>query len=334
MAKTKKKKPYPTKFMTQWRHIAVIDREIRRGRYPSAPKLGRILELSDRTIKRHIEFMRFDLGAPIRYESSKKGYYYSQPDWLMPAIKVSEGELFAVVLAERALRGMKNHPIAEEVKRVFNKITLQLPDEVEIDPAALASDVGFETDAVAPPNPEAFEIIAKALRENRTIEMEYYKLGADETVERTVDPYAMRCIRGEWYLIGYSHDSGYIPLFHVGRIRKIKPTKKKFDRDKIDFDVDEYFQHSLGAGKSPETAQVKIRFKGWAARYIAEREWHPDQKIKEYKGGRVVLTMTAGWLNEICMWALSFGSSAEVLEPESLRDMVKDRLSDTLEQYK
>ncbi len=336
MRKPKKKKPkqkYPSKFMVQWRHISVIDREIRRGYYPSAPKLAGMLELSDRTVKRHIHFMRWDLGAPIEYESSEKGYYYSEDDWSLPPIRVSEGELFAVVLAERALRGMHSHPIATKVQQVFNKIALQLPDEIEIDPGTLAGDVRFETEAVAPPNPEAFGVIAKALRENRTIEMTYYKLGADQTVERTVDPYAMRCIKGEWYLVGRSHGYDHVPIFHVGRIRDIKATDDKFDRDGIDFDADEYFKHSLGASQSPETVEVKIKFFGWAARYVAERTWHPNQKIRENKDGSVVLKMTVGWLDEVCMWIMGFGPSAKVMAPESLKDMVRERLKDTLAFY-
>ncbi len=336
MSKPKKKKPkqkYPSKFMMQWRHISVIDREIRRGNFPSAPKLAGILELSDRTIKRHIHFMRWDLGAPIEYESSKKGYYYREDDWSLPPIRVSEGELFAVVLAERALRGMHNHPIATKVQQVFNKIALQLPDEIEIDPETLAADVGFETESVAPPDPETFGLIAKALRENRTIQMTYYKLGADETVERTVDPYAMRCIKGEWYLVGRSHGNNHVPIFHVGRIRNIDLTDDKFDRDEIDFDADEYFKNSLGASKSNETVEVKIKFFGWAARYVAERQWHPDQQIRENKDGSVVLKMRVGWLTEVCMWVMGFGSSAKVMAPRKLKDMVKESLSDTLGLY-
>jgi hypothetical protein len=49
-----------SKFMVDWRHVALIDREIRSGSYPSAPELARRLELSARTVKRRIEFMRYD----------------------------------------------------------------------------------------------------------------------------------------------------------------------------------------------------------------------------------------------------------------------------------
>jgi predicted DNA-binding transcriptional regulator YafY len=152
-------------------------------------------------------------------------------------------------------------------------------------------------------------------------------------VDRTVDPYELRSIRGEWYLVGPSRESGYVSLFNVGRIRGIEETGDTFNRDEIDFNADEYFEHSLGASHSKEGKKVKIRFTGWAARYISEREWHPTQKLEETEDGSVELTMKLGWLEEVCSWVLSFGPNAEALEPEELREMVAERLQTTLDIY-
>ncbi len=322
-----------SKFMTQWRHIAVIDREIRSGKYPSAPQMARELELSDRTVKRHIEFMRYDLGAPIEYDASEKGYYYREPDWVLPAIKVSEGELFAIILAERALRGIRNPELAEKLRRVFEKIAVQLPEEFELDPADLARDVGFQSAHVAPPEPELFDALAGALREGRTLRVEYHKLGADELVERKLDPYLLRCIGGEWYLVAYAHETGYVSLFHTNRVTEWEETGETFDRSATDFDPEEYFEHSLGASHSKEAVEVEIRFRGWPARYVAEREWHATQETSWEREGTLLLRMELGWLEEVATWVMQFGEHAEVLKPPKLRKMLQQRLRGALDIY-
>lgn len=321
------------KFMSRWRHVAVIDREIRAGNHPNAPQLAGLLELSKRTIKRHIEFMRYDLGAPIEYSHSRNGYYYRESDWKLPLVRVCEGELFAMVIGERALRGMENHPLAEKLQRVFQKIALRLPEEVELDPATLATGVSFSPPAGPAPDPEVFRKLTEAARNCTRVEIDYYKLSADERVCRTVDPYMLRSFGGEWYLAAYSHETGYVSLFHASRIRELEKTGDSFDREAADFDPDEYFGPRLGPGHGEESTQVRVRFTGWAARYAAERRWHPDQVLEKEPGGSVTVSFPAGWLGEVASWVLSFGEMAEVLEPPELRNRVRDRLERAVAHY-
>ena len=59
-----------SKYRSKFHHILLIDEEVRSGRFPSSKAIARKLELSDRTIRRNIEFMRDVLGAPIEYDPS------------------------------------------------------------------------------------------------------------------------------------------------------------------------------------------------------------------------------------------------------------------------
>ena len=49
-----------------------------------------------RTIQRDIEFMRDSLNAPI--ESGRQGYRYSEPNFFIKSIPLSEGEAFAITV--------------------------------------------------------------------------------------------------------------------------------------------------------------------------------------------------------------------------------------------
>ena len=71
---------------TQIARIVDIDRRIREGEYPDAAKIsedyGRV---SERTIKRDFALLRDHLCAPLKYNHTRKGYYYEKP-WPLPEI--------------------------------------------------------------------------------------------------------------------------------------------------------------------------------------------------------------------------------------------------------
>ena len=69
-----------------------------------------------------------------------------------------------------------------------------------------------------------------------------------------------------------------------------------------------------------------VRFAADQAPYVRERIWHPSQQLEELPDGRVVLRLRAGGFFEIRSWVLGFGAAAEVLEPEELREAVREEM--------
>ncbi len=56
--------------------LSWFDRRVRDGRYPNARQLAGKFEVSHRTAKRLIGFMRDRLRAPLVYNSRRRGYAY------------------------------------------------------------------------------------------------------------------------------------------------------------------------------------------------------------------------------------------------------------------
>ena len=69
------------------------------------------------------------------------------------------------------------------------------------------------------------------------------------------------------------------------------------------------------------------------APYISERQWHPSQTIKHFKGGRLVLEFTTNHLNEVKDWVLSWGSGARVMAPKEFAEKVRSSLKQALNGY-
>ncbi len=57
--------------------------------------------------------------------------------------------------------------------------------------------------------------------------------------------------------------------------------------------------------------------------HIKERQWHASQEIIEQPDGSIIFTAETADLHDVRIWVLSWGAKARVLEPESLKEMIK-----------
>ena len=71
-----------------------------------------------------------------------------------------------------------------------------------------------------------------------------------------------------------------------------------------------------------------------AASYIKEKIWHESQEIHPQDDGSIIFEAEVAGTDEIKFWIMSWGSKAEVLEPESLRDEIREEAEVILERYK
>ena len=133
--RTKNQNGY-SKFRTRWRHVLLIDQQIRSGKAPNCRQLASELEVSRRTILRDIDFLRYDLGAPVEYDAARRGYIYTEPNWDVPGIRITEGELFALMVAEKALEAYAGTPWVNRLQQVFNRMIAGLPGSMTVNTRA------------------------------------------------------------------------------------------------------------------------------------------------------------------------------------------------------
>ena len=68
----------------QWLHKKLCE-----NCYPNAMRLSEKFNISHRQAQRDIEHLRSDLGAPLKYSNSNKGFYYETP-FSLPMVVVNE----------------------------------------------------------------------------------------------------------------------------------------------------------------------------------------------------------------------------------------------------
>ena len=116
-----------SKYKPQHSRLLFIDREIAKGSYPNCSQLANDYEVSVKTIQRDLDYMRYHLDAPIDYSAKHRGYWYTEPNYQLPAISIKESDLFAIYLAEKLLTQYEGTPLYDSLRSVFRKIEESLP---------------------------------------------------------------------------------------------------------------------------------------------------------------------------------------------------------------
>jgi predicted DNA-binding transcriptional regulator YafY len=80
--------------------------------------------------------------------------------------------------------------------------------------------------------------------------------------------------------------------------------------------------------------RVVLRFRADQAPYVREREWHPTQRLRTLRDGRLEMRFHAGGTLEIARWILGWGDAVEVLRPAALRARVRAALQSAARHYR
>jgi len=299
-----------------------IHEAIHSGKFPNASTLARDLEVCTKSVHRDLEFMRDRLSLPLEYDEERYGYYYTQEVSSFPTLQISEGELFALLVAEKALQQYRGTSFERPLISAFKKMAASLPDTISLNLADWQQTISFRTSAESMLNLKVFDAVAKAAAQSRQITFTYRKPGKDQTEERLVDPYHLANINGEWFLFGYDHLRKDIRTFVPGRIQSVQLTGKSFERPER-FSLEKTLRNSFGVHSGHEVYDVVIRFDASAAPYIREKRWHPSQQLRELKNGSLEMKLRLSSLGEIERWIMGWGGKAVVLSPPELLTSVK-----------
>jgi len=153
-----------SKTKPQHARLLFIDRKIREGKYPSCMQLALEGEVSYRAMQRDIDYMRYQLDAPIEYSAKERGLFYSEDNFNLPAFSIKESDLFAIYLAENLLVQYEGTPLYDNLQSVYEKIAQSLPDTISIDAETIHSRVTVFPSACAVIDPFVWETVFQCLR--------------------------------------------------------------------------------------------------------------------------------------------------------------------------
>lgn len=188
--------------------------------------------------------------------------------------------------------------------------------------------------------------IMQAMEDGKELEIVYGKYSSDSSETLHVQPFAVKEHEKRWYLVAFCHeragadrrndDINAWRVYGLDRITSLQVTDVSFRMPK-DFDVDGIFSQSYGiyfpkAGQKPVTIRFKVTDE--EARYLRDLPIHRSQVEENAAKGdgrifRIRVIPNRNLTMEFCRHA----GRLEVLEPESVRQEVREELEKAYKQY-
>jgi predicted DNA-binding transcriptional regulator YafY len=310
----------------------VIDREIRSGRYPNAPKLAKLLQVSPSTVRHDLDFMRDALNAPLEWSAPNNGFSYSEPGFVLPLGKLTEGDLLTALVADQAMGEYRGTPFELKLRTIFDKLGSALPEEIEVSPEELAQAALARGTGPARTDNAVFHALQKAIREGETLSILLGAPGRESARKQELDPYHLANVDGEWYLLAFSHARGEIQVLRPSRIRECHRTGKMFTLPK-GFDAASVLRTRSRELVKENQIEIRVHFDPPLAGPVTEREWAEAQRLQYTTDGGIDLTLTTESVDAVIRWALNWGIGAEIQSPPWVRRRARDLLKRLAERY-
>ncbi len=317
----------------------VIDKAIR-NRYRPYPSVEDLMdacsevlgkEVSKSTIEKDIRAMRTDEGlgylAPIKFDKSRGGYCYEDPEYNINKIPLNNDDVEAIRFAANMLYQFKDIPVFRQYENAIGKILDK----------TLAHDANDDEDSryirfEQLPTVRGNEYLGKllnAIRNRKEVRFDYFNYKRNDLTVRSVQPYLLKEYRFRWYLVARENEA--YKVFGLERMSHLELTGETFLRDRS-FDHNVYFENSIGITAKPDEKPEKIVLKVHPVllKYLESQPLHHSQKLDK---NHALATFEVIPTYEFEQWILSMGEEVEVIKPKSLANKIKQRLENALKNY-
>ncbi len=170
-----------------------------------------------------------------------------------------------------------------------------------------------------PAGESAFEPLMIACRDRRPVTFDYRKSNAARPEPRQVEPWALECWRGHWYLAGFDRDRGAVRVFRLSRIvGRVRSRAGTFTAE-VPGQVAVRESVARWAGEHA-TGQARILLRTGAGYPLRARATVTSGRDGEWDELEIPYGHGLG------AWLAEFGPDVIVLEPAELRADVVDRL--------
>jgi len=172
------------------------------------------------------------------------------------------------------------------------------------------------------------------MRESKCLTLTYQSFWETEAQKITIEPYFVKVFKQRWYLGAYSPNKDGLRIYALDRIQHLRITDQKFKMPK-NFDAEAVFATAYGivVDQEKKVERIEINVYNYQANYFRSLPLHPSQKeIKTSEDGTVFeyyLQPTYDFIQEL----LLHGPDVEVIHPNSLRQIMKQRIAEMAALY-
>jgi len=283
------------------------------------------LECSQATFYRLIAELRDYLGAPLEQDEDNRGFYYDrsydQP-FELPGIWISPAELQALLTARQVLGNVQPGLLEGELESLQGRIS-SLLQQKGVDAEEGQSRIHIQQVAGRSVPDHLFQDVMGALMGRQRLHIRYHGRRKDDISDRNVSPQRLTQYRNSWYLDAWCHKAEGLRSFSLERISE-QTLLDEDAREIPDKVLTGHFDSSYGIFSGPADNLAILKFTAEMSRWIAEEQWHPDQKGSYDDEGAWTLELPFSSARELVMDIMRYGPEVEVVSPDFLREAVAE----------
>ncbi len=307
---------------------------IKSGAATTPAELASACGVAVRTIYRDLQQLE-GAGFPIPFNTAA-GRYEVKADRFLPPVQLTPDEALAISVLCGEIARREQIPFTGAAWGGLTKLMAALPAGLRDEVSAAADAVYIRTARAAPGDgfTGVYEQVREAMARRCSLVCRYESLNPESAgaEEFDFDPYALFFSVRAWYVVGMHHGRGAVRTLKINRFSKVSITGRPYTIPD-GFTIDTHLGNAWRMMRGDEDHRVVIRFDPSFAETISDTIWHPTQEIENLPCGSAVFRCTVSGLDEIVWWVLSMGPHCEVLEPQELRDRVRDKALATAETY-
>lgn len=300
----------------------------------SVRELAEQLGASKSTIQRDLATLERQFAlVEEQVNKQKRVYRLDQNVRALDSICFGTSELLALHAARGALESFAGTPLHDDLRAVTGKIRGFLSerhngglDEIW---RVFASHSRGYVDYRG--RYDVVDDLIDAIARRRVCRAVYHAAWKGTTREHLIKPLRLLWHRSALYLLAQVVDRDEVTTFAVHRIEELDVTGDAFDRPNVD--LSDHARRAFGIFVSEAEEEVEILFDEEIAWRVEERVYHPDEEKTRLTDGRLRYRLRSSAQWEILPWVQSFGPLAELVAPESWRDVLAENLRSTAALY-
>ena len=284
---------------------------------------------SNRTLQNDLYYLRGIYGADIRYDIHERLYVMESAGIFQLNMKITENEITALS-AGLDMAGHFLPHLKDSTHSLWEKLGKYIPAEI----LSLGSEITRSTlnaIPVAEVDTKIFGTLFEAKRSQKAVNILYSSPGKMPK-HWTLSPYDFYFRGNAWYMASYNHKYDNLGIHRISRIISASISHEEYVKPEDGGFTEDYTLSAWHVIPGDEKISVKVRITEPLAESFREVKWHPSQKVEEYAEGGVILSAEIPNLYEFARWVMSGAPHVIVIEPDELKEIVKNFAYEILRQ--
>ena len=295
--------------------------QLQSKRVVKAQEIADKFKLSLRTVYRDIKVLD-EAGVPIIGEA---GIGYSiMEGYRLPPVMFTKQEATAFLTAEKLVEKLTDDSTKKNYGTAMLKVkaVLRLTEKDYLEDMEQHIEV-IENQYVPKRTNDTIHLqnVLQSIAQKNVLHINYFANHNQQQSSRDVEPLGIYYLGENWYMVAFCRLRKDYRTFKFGSIGKLTVTDEHFEKQHPAL---KSFLNKVTKEKELHTVILLINKE--AIPYFGDQKYYNGFVSQKEVGDKVQMTFLTGSLNGFARWYMLFGDNADIVSPQSLKEIVKEVL--------